>query len=434
MPEKTTESRHSHLSTAAASALYIGALLGPSLLLLPGLAARAAGPASLLVWLALLVLSGLIAVVFCALGTQVGSTGGVAGYTAAGLGERAGRAAAWCFLAGVVAGAPVVSLIGGSYAAAALGMGESAAVPAALVLLGLVLAVRLVGVRTGAKLQLVLVAALVALVLFAMLGSAPHARAANWTPFLPHGWAGVARAAPPLMFAFVGWEAAASLTTRLRDPRRQLRLVVLIAFVVTSLLCLGLGAATVAVLGPDAGGAVPLADLMRAAIGDSGRILAVGAALVLTLAATNTYLTGAAELTDALLPPTPTPSRRGSYAVVATTALTGGPLIALVGSGVLSTDQLVAVPTALFLSVYLTCTASAIRILNGLPRLAAMVCCPAVLALVLGTGWPVLAVAAVALLAATLPGRGSISAAQDAHRNEPELTEGNVVLASHNSH
>ncbi|WP_244305583.1 hypothetical protein [Kitasatospora cheerisanensis] len=79
---ENTEGR-SHLSTAGASALYIGALLGPSLLLLPGLAARAAGPASLLVWLALLVLSGLIAVVFCALGTRLGSTGGVAGYTAA---------------------------------------------------------------------------------------------------------------------------------------------------------------------------------------------------------------------------------------------------------------------------------------------------------------------------------------------------------------
>jgi len=35
-------------------ALYIGALLGPGLLLLPGLAAAQAGPASLLAWVALL--------------------------------------------------------------------------------------------------------------------------------------------------------------------------------------------------------------------------------------------------------------------------------------------------------------------------------------------------------------------------------------------
>ncbi|WP_245194879.1 APC family permease [Kitasatospora phosalacinea] len=394
------------LSTAGASALYIGALLGPSLLLLPGLAARAAGPASLLAWLVLLGLSGLIATVFCALGTRLGSAGGVAGYTAAGLGARAGRAAGWCFLAGVVAGAPVVCLIGGSYAAAAVGADGNAAVRAGLVLLALVLAVRLLGVRTGAGLQLVLVSGLVGLVLFAVLGSAPTARAAHWTPFLPHGWAGVARSAPPLMFAFVGWEAAASLTTRLRDPRRQLRRVVLIAFAVTSLLCLGLAAATVAVLGPGAGGSVPLADLMRAALGPRGPLLAAGAAVVLTLAATNTYLTGAAALLDALLPSGTASGRRGSLAVVAATAFTGVALFALVGTGVLTTAQLVAVPTALFLVVYLTCTAAAVRVLDGVPRLAAAVSCPAVLALLLGTGWPVLAAAGVALTAAALDRTG----------------------------
>ncbi|KDN80751.1 hypothetical protein [Kitasatospora cheerisanensis] len=132
---------------------------------------------------------------------------------------------------------------------------------------------------------------------------------------------------------------------------------------------------------------------------------------MLTLAATNTYLTGAAELTEALLPPRPNPGRRGSYAVVATTAVTGAPLILLVGSGALTTSQLVAVPTALFLTVYLACTAAAIRVLDGPARLAAAVCCPAVLALLLGTGWPVLAAAAVALAAAFLGQRSNDSAA-----------------------
>ncbi|KIX78788.1 hypothetical protein SF12_07375, partial [Streptomyces sp. MBRL 601] len=61
MTDDTRRTSPPRLSTAGAAALYIGALLGPSLLLLPGLAAREAGPASVLVWLGLLVLSGLIA-------------------------------------------------------------------------------------------------------------------------------------------------------------------------------------------------------------------------------------------------------------------------------------------------------------------------------------------------------------------------------------
>ncbi|MEV4555530.1 amino acid permease [Kitasatospora sp. NPDC049285] len=406
-----TDTSGSYLSTTGASALYIGALLGPSLLLLPGLAARLAGPASLLLWLALLVLSGLIAAVFCGLGTRLGSTGGVARYTAAGLGERAGAAAAWCFLAGVVLGAPVVCLIGGRYAAAMLGAGDGVAIWAALGLLAVVLAVRLAGVRTGVKLQLVLVAVLAALVVLAVLGAAPHARAANWHPCAPHGWSGIAQAAPPLMFAFVGWEAAAPLTTRLRDPRRQLRRVVLAAFAVTSLVYLGLAAATVGVLGAGAGGPVPLADLLRVAIGAAGPTLAVVLALALTLAATNAYLTGAAAMAEALLPRKARGAvpgggdaagggRRGTVGIVAVTALTGGPMILLVGNGVLGTDQLVSVPTALFLAVYLGCTAAAARVLPGALRLAAAISAVTVLVLLAGTGWPALAAAAVALLAA----------------------------------
>ena len=82
------------LTTSRGAALYIGAILGPGLLLLPGLAAAEAGPASILAWLALLGLSGLFAAVFSALGRQVPSAGGVMGYVTAGLGAgRAGRPA-----------------------------------------------------------------------------------------------------------------------------------------------------------------------------------------------------------------------------------------------------------------------------------------------------------------------------------------------------
>src|SRR2546429_425974 len=80
------------LSVPRASALYIGALFGPGLLLLPGLAAQQAGPASIIAWVALLGLSAIFATVFAALGRKVPGAAGAAGYAAAGLGRRARRA------------------------------------------------------------------------------------------------------------------------------------------------------------------------------------------------------------------------------------------------------------------------------------------------------------------------------------------------------
>lgn len=284
------------LSTGRAVSLYVGALFGPSLLLLPGLAAALAGPASILAWAGLLAVSGLLARVFTAFGTRVRAGGGVIAYTAAGLGERAGRAVGWCFLAGVMLGAPVVCLIGGTYIADALGAGHLTAVLSAAGLLVAVVALTLGGARVGTAVQIGLVTLLVALVAMAVAGAAPAARAANWTPFAPHGWAALGAAASALMLSFVGWEAVAPLTGRLRSPARQLPRVIAAAFAVTAAVYLGLSAATIAVLGTRAGTAVPLAALLDIALGPAGRIIAATAAVALTLAATNAYLTGAAEM------------------------------------------------------------------------------------------------------------------------------------------
>ena len=90
------------LSIPRASALYIGALFGPGLLLLPGLAAQQAGPASIIAWVALLGLSAIFAAVFAALGRKVPGAAGAAGYAAAGLGRRAAAMTRWWFLAGEI--------------------------------------------------------------------------------------------------------------------------------------------------------------------------------------------------------------------------------------------------------------------------------------------------------------------------------------------
>src|SRR4029077_1480376 len=71
------------LSTRSATALYVGAVLGPGVLLLPALAARIAGPASVLAWAGLLALSIPLAITFAALGVRWPEAGGTASYVRA---------------------------------------------------------------------------------------------------------------------------------------------------------------------------------------------------------------------------------------------------------------------------------------------------------------------------------------------------------------
>ena len=364
----------SNLTVTRGAALYVGALLGPGLLLLPGLAAAKAGPASILAWVGLLFLSGLLATVFASLGRTYPSASGVRAYAEAGLGRDAGRAIAWCFLGGIITGAPIVCVIGGDYLAALLGGGRTGVTIAAAVLLLVVLGVTLGGARTSSLVQLVLVVLLVGVVAAAVGGAAGHARAANWTPFAPHGWAAVGSAASILMLSFVGWEAVAPLTARFRDARRQLPKVIAIAFATTSLIYLSLAAVTIAVLGDHADTSVPLASLLEVAVGPAGRIVAALAAVLLTLGTTNAYLTGAASLARSLVSDgTKERDEVGAFPswLVAVVLVSGGALIELVASGAISADTLVAIPTTFFLVVYLGCIASACRVLHGVVRVVA---------------------------------------------------------------
>ena len=408
------------LSIPRGASLYVGALLGPGVLLLPGLAAAQAGPASIIAWVALIGLSALLATVFTALGRAVPAGGGVAGYAAAGLGRRAGAATGWCFLAGVVCGAPIVCLIGASYVTDLAGGGQlmRAAVAGALLLAVVGLAIG--GVRASTAAQLGLVGLLIIVVVVAVAGSAPSAHAANWAPFAPHGWPAVGRAAATLMLSFAGWEAIAPLTTRFARPERELPRVTMIAFGITAALYLGLAVATIACLGHRGGTDVPLALLLQLALGPAGRVAAAAAALVLTLGSTNAYLTGASEMVARLGPARsarPAASARSVASAVpagagqqrrillAVMAVGGLLLIGLYALNVVSAAALVALPTTMFLSVYLACTASAARILAGPARIAAVPAFLAVAAMLPFCGWAVGAAAAVALTAALAAGR-----------------------------
>jgi amino acid efflux transporter len=405
------------LSVFRGTALYVGALLGPGLLLLPGLAARAAGPASILAWAGLLVVSALLAVVFAALGRAHPGASGVADYTAAGLGPAAGRVVSWCFLAGVMGGAPVVCLIGASYVTGVTGGGLLVRCTVGAALLLVVLALTLGGVRASSAVQLVLVTLLIVIIAVAVAGSAPAARASHWSPFAPHGWSAIGRAAAVLMLSFVGWEAVAPLTARFRDPDRQLPRVIGAAFGVTAVLYLALAVTTIAVLGPEAATDVPLAGLLVQAAGETGRAVAAVAAVVLTLGAVNAYLSGAAALARQLAGGADEPgrpggskhSRAGTQPFLAAIALAGLVVIGLYAAGLVGTSQLIGLPTTLFLVVYLGCTVSAARTLRGWTRAAAAVSGFAVLVVLAFCGWP-LAVAGAVTGAALVTGRASDTA------------------------
>jgi amino acid efflux transporter len=412
--------RHARLGIPAGTALYVGAVLGPGVLILPALAAQAAGPASVLAWSGLLAVSVAVATTFAALGLRHPVAGGAAAYVQEAFGRLPAAATAWCFLAGVVIGAPTVSLVGGFYVAHLAGGGRPVAVAAAAAMLVAALAANAGGVRLSASVQLGLAALLAALLLTAVVAALPHARAAHWAPFAPHGWLAIGTAANVLMLSFVGWEAVAHLAGEFADPLRQLPRAMLGAIAVVAVLYLGLAVATVAVLGTAASSNVPLADLMESGLGRPGRIATAGAAVLLTMGPINVYIAGATKLAGAMAQERSMPAWMARpRAPLATIAAVAGALLVLLAAGVADVQPLVRACSTCFVAVYVTATAAGARLLAGRLRMVAALSFVLVVAVLAFSGAYLAVPAGVAALALVTLSRRAGGAAWRGSSAEP---------------
>lgn len=279
------------------TALYIAAVLGTGLLVLPGLAAKEAGPGSIIAVAAVIALSVPLAGTFAALGARFPDPGGVSSYVRRALGDTAARMTGYWFMFGVSAGAPVVAVLGAEYVVAILGTDRAAIPVIAAVVFVPPFIVNAIGVRVAAWIQFVLTTLLLAIVVTVVALSAPAVEPANFTPLLTHGWGGVGMAVSLFVWAFAGWEVGTHISGEFRNPRRAIPVATTIAIVVTGACYLVLQVITVGALGDRAAeGQVPLLELARLGSPGFGTIAVGTIATVVTLGVFNAYLAAFAKL------------------------------------------------------------------------------------------------------------------------------------------
>lgn len=407
-----TDGPAGRLSLIQGAALYTGAVMGTGVIALPALAARLAGPASLLAWLVLAILSAPLAATFAALGARYPDAGGVATYARLAFGERAATIVGWCFYFAIPVGAPTVALWAGAYVSDVVHGGAATTDVTAAILVILVPVTNAIGVNLAGRIQLCLAGLLAVFLLITVALSLPSARLSNLRPFAPHGWVAVGPAANLLVWCFVGWEVVSYLTAEFARPARDVPRATAIAVVGAGAIYLAVAFVTIAVLGPAAANTnAPLADLLAVGLGGHGKLLAAVAAVLLTLGTMNAYYAGAAKLGAALGRDGGLPSWLGrgsgtgqaprrSLAVLGTSATA---VLAVVVAAGIGTRPLVSLTTGLFVAVYLVGVAAAVKLLprRSAPRAAAVVSLAAVIVLLVMSGlylvWPVL-VAGGALL------------------------------------
>lgn len=368
----TEPTRRDGLSLAQGAALSIGAVLGTGVITLPALAADVAGPASLVAWAALVVLSVPLASTFAALGSRYPDSGGVSTYVRRAFGDRAAGAVGWCFFLAIPVGAPPASMMAGGYVADVVGGGRATTIGVALALILGTGSMNAVGLKFSGRVQLGLAIVLALLMTATMALALPHGTRDSLTPFAPHGWTAVGTAAAVLVWGFAGWEAVASLAGEYRHPRRDVPRATAIAVAVVGTLYLGLAATSVLVLGPAAGNSqAPLSDLLAIALGEQARVVTAVVAVLLTVGAMNAYFAGGSRLGASLaaagaLPrwlaegSEPGQVPRRSIAVIAASSTLALALTTVLDLGL---TPLMLLATGCFTLVYVLGTAAALRLL-----------------------------------------------------------------------
>ncbi|MCL6625716.1 MAG: amino acid permease, partial [Alicyclobacillus shizuokensis] len=211
------------LTWVQGSALAVGAVLGSGVLILPAMTARQAGPASILAWVFVSLLSFPVAWVVGTLGAKYPHAGGMVEYARLAFGPTTGRITAWLCLGTIPIGVPIIALVGADYVAEVCGFPEGATPALAALMLGASLYLHRRGIELAAWTQVMFLGMIVLLMLTAILAAAPHAKAANFHPLAPHGVRPIFSSAVEIFWCYVGWEMIVHLAEEFRNPERDLR-------------------------------------------------------------------------------------------------------------------------------------------------------------------------------------------------------------------
>ncbi|HEY0783970.1 MAG TPA: amino acid permease, partial [Thermoanaerobaculia bacterium] len=107
--------------------------------------------------------------------------------------------------------------------------------PAFLIVM-LVTVVLVVGIRESAWFNSSMVVLKLAIITFFVIFGAQYVKPANWHPFAPNGFGGIATAAAIIFFAYIGFDAVSTAAEETRNPGRNMPIAIIASLVVCTVI------------------------------------------------------------------------------------------------------------------------------------------------------------------------------------------------------
>ncbi|MDH4553702.1 amino acid permease [Pseudomonas sp. BN417] len=232
----------------------IGAIVGTGIFVLTGTGALTAGPALTISFVIAAMACAFAALCYAEFASSVPVAGSIYTYSYATLGELVAWIIGWDLMLEYGLASSAVSVGWSGYFQSLLsGFGISLPVeltaapgsvpgvetwinlPALLIMIGLT-AMLSFGIRESARVNNLMVAIKIAVVLLFIVVGANHVQPANWQPFAPYGYSGVFSAAALVFFAFIGFDAVSSTAEEVKRPDRDLPIGIIGSLAVCAIL------------------------------------------------------------------------------------------------------------------------------------------------------------------------------------------------------
>ena len=236
--------------------LGIGAIIGTGIFVLTGTAAaNQAGPAIVLAYVAAGLACGFAALCYAEFASMIPISGSAYTYAYATLGEIFAWMIGWDLILEYAVGSMTVAVGWSGYfqrilagfgvslpawmsAAPATGVeGAVMNLPAMLIVL-VITALLVRGVRESARFNAVMVAVKLAAILFFIIMGAGYVKPENWSPFMPYGIQGIAAAAAVVFFAYIGFDAVSTTAEEAKNPQRDLPIGIIASLIICTILYL----------------------------------------------------------------------------------------------------------------------------------------------------------------------------------------------------
>ncbi|GLV64467.1 amino acid permease [Bacillus mycoides] len=379
------------ISIKKGTALYVGAVLGSGILILPGMTASVAEGNAIVSWLVMISLSIPLAFTFAFLSIEHPSAGGIATFSEKAFGKNIGAIIGWSFFIAGSVGQIVVSLTGGMYIVKVFALPSYLSYVIALIILSISIGFNLYGLKMSGLFQVCIGVLTSFILIVTIISSLPYIQMKHINIHISMLEINPIIDASLLIFwSFFGWEAIASLAPEFKTPRkRNIILSTGFAIVIIGVLYIGIALSVIGTKSYhiNADNTTALVLVIKQTLGDQFAWIIGFLAFIICLGTTNAFIASMGRLGYSLGKEEVAPrylAHINKKRETPTNAVKVVGCLAIIGLLIgfvfhISIDKIVLIPNSLGIVTYIVGTAAGMKLIkNRLGKtfsIVAFTCC-----------------------------------------------------------